>query len=410
MPAESSERDRLRVALYSGLLIRHDAISGSLAGKLDLLDRWRDQGLPVEAVAFVQSTDRARSGVVVAPTASSVLTHPAFASADVHLFEFGIHYALFDLAFVTPHSARRLAVYHNITPLELVEEPVARGAVERSVRQKANLDVMDHVICDSEFNRDDLVAYGLRAERLSVLHLPAPDVVSPRSTRPARSPRPRVELLFVGRFVRAKGVVDLLRAVELLLERGVMGFRVTLAGNQTLSDPAVVAAVRRAVADPAGTVRFVGEPDDRRLAELMARSDVVVIPSYHEGYCVPVVEAYTLGCQVTTYDAGNLPNVVGDLGLIVPTGDIEGLADALAEQIGALQPVDRPGRPREVPTAAGPRSVADWQEAVAAHLTAYSAEAYESGLRNVLADQARLVRGLSPTVVDALAGARGEVR
>jgi hypothetical protein len=54
--------------------------------------------------------------------------------------------------------------------------------------------------------------------------------------------------------------------------------------------------------------------------------------------------------------------------------------------------------------------VADWQEAVAIHLTTYSAEAYESGLRNVLADQARLVRGLSPTVVDALAGARGEVR
>jgi glycosyltransferase involved in cell wall biosynthesis len=402
VPSTDGRRDRLRVALYSGLLIRHDAISGSLGSKLDLLDRWREQGLPVEAVAFVQSTDRARPGVVVTPTAASVLTRPAFASADLHVFEFGIHYALFDLAFVVPRSARRLAVYHNITPLELVEEPVARGAVERSMRQKANLDVMDHVICDSEFNRDDLLAYGLPAERLSVLHLPAPDVASPRR---ARSLRGRVELLFVGRFVRAKGVVDLLRAIELLHERGVSGFRVTLAGNQSFADPAVVSAVRRAAADPSGTVRFVGEPDDRRLAELMAGSDVVVIPSYHEGYCVPVVEAYTLGCQVTTYDAGNLPNVVGGLGMIVPTGDIEGLAAALAEQIGAFRSVDRTGRPREVPTGAGPRPVADWEKAVAAHLTAYSAEAYEAGFRKVLADQARSVSGLSPAVADALAGA-----
>jgi glycosyltransferase involved in cell wall biosynthesis len=399
MPAAdfNGGRGRLRVALYSGLLIRHDAISGSLGGKLDLLERWQDDGLPVDAVAFVQSTDRAREGVVVAPTAASALTHPAFMSADLHLFEFGIHYALFDLAFVVPRSARRLAVYHNVTPLELVEEPGARSAVERSMRQKANLVVMDHVICDSEFNRDDLVAYGLAAERLSVLHLPAPDAVSPRPARPAH---PRVELLFVGRFVRAKGVVDLLRAVELLRDRGVNGFRVTLAGNQSLSDPAVVSAVRRAVADPAGTVRFVGEPDDRRLAELMAASDVVVIPSYHEGYCVPVVEAYTLGCQVTTYDAGNLPNVVGDLGLLVPTGDVGGLAAALEQQIGAL----RTGG-HSVPTVAGPQPREVWETALATHLRAYSADAYEAGLRTVLADQARLVDGLSPAVVDALAGA-----
>ena len=100
VPSTDGRRDRLRVALYSGLLIRHDAISGSLGSKLDLLDRWREQGLPVEAVAFVQSTDRARPGVVVTPTAASVLTRPAFASADLHVFEFGIHYALFDLAFV----------------------------------------------------------------------------------------------------------------------------------------------------------------------------------------------------------------------------------------------------------------------------------------------------------------------
>ena len=116
----------------------------------------------------------------------------------------------------------------------------------------------DHVICDSEFNRDDLLAYGLPAERLSVLHLPAPDVASPRR---ARSLRGRVELLFVGRFVRAKGVVDLLRAIELLHERGVSGFRVTLAGNQSFADPAVVSAVRRAAADSSGTVTRVSLKD-----------------------------------------------------------------------------------------------------------------------------------------------------
>ena len=126
--APPGDRDgrRLRIAVYSGVAVRHDAISGSLRLKLDLLERWRDQGLPIEHVGFVQYADMALRSVVVAPTAAQVVAHPAFRAADMHLFEFGIHYDLFDAVFLVPRPARRLAVFHNITPLELVEEPAAR--------------------------------------------------------------------------------------------------------------------------------------------------------------------------------------------------------------------------------------------------------------------------------------------
>jgi glycosyltransferase involved in cell wall biosynthesis len=389
-------RRRLRVALYSGLMIRHDAISASLRTKLDVLEGWRDRGVPVDVVAYVQSTDRPRRSVVVAPTAAAALNHSDCLAADVHLFEFGIYYELFDLLMILPRSASRLAVYHNITPLGLVDDPVVRDAVVRSQRQKANLDVADQVVCVSEYNRDDLLDYGLPADRLSVLHLPGFSGVP--SARPTRRHGP-VELLFVGRFVRSKGVLDLLQAVDVLRASGQRNFCLTLAGNQSFSDSAIVSAVDDAVRDPSGTVRSVGEPNDRRLAELMARSDVLVMPSYHEGYCVPVIEAYAKGCQVTAYDAGNLPNVVGRLGQLVRTGDVTALAASLGAQISAIQSAPRAAR--VVPTLDGALPLVDWQQHVAEHLMDYSARAYEVSFARLLAGQAA-AHDVDPEVVDQL--------
>jgi glycosyltransferase involved in cell wall biosynthesis len=403
-PERGDQRaDVLRVALCSGILVRHDAISDSLRTKLDLLERWCAGGRPVEVVAFVQHTDGRRPAVAVTPTAAALAGHPAFAAAHLHVFEFGIHYDLFDAAFLVRPPARRIAVYHNVTPLELVEGDIAGAAVARALRQKANLELMDHVACDSEYNRDDLIAFGLPPERLSVLHLPAP---SPGVVRAPGRPRDqRVELLFVGRFVRSKGVLDLLEAVGRLHEREPGSFRLTLAGNQTFSDPAVLAAVREVARRAPSTVRFAGEPDDRRLAELMAASDVLVIPSYHEGYCLPVVEAYAFGCQVTAYDAGNLPNVVGHHGLVVPTGEVDALTAALREQIVALSVARRADVAAKVPTIDGPVEADAWRRNVAEHLRAYSAEAYERGFRELVVAQARQLPTVSPEVVEALARA-----
>ncbi len=176
----------------------------------------------------------------------------------------------------------------------------------------------------------------------------------------------------------------------------------TLAGSQTFSDPAVVAEVVAASSDPSGIIRFVGEPADAEVRELMAGSDVLVMPSYHEGYCLPVIEAYAQGCQVTAYDAGNLPNVVGGLGLLVPTGDTSALAKALATQIDAISDIGNGGAAM-VPTTAGWRTVDTWRAQVADHLAQYSAHAYEAAFRALLVTQARAIPGVAPKLVDTLA-------
>jgi glycosyltransferase involved in cell wall biosynthesis len=362
----------IRVALLNGVCVRHDAISYSLRLKLDLLRSLRDAGHDVEVHAFVQGTDLDDPDVHVRPLAELV-REPAFAAADLAVYEFGINYDLFDSLFLLREEQKSVGVYHNLTPPELVDSARGREDVQRGLLLRHNLALLDHVACVSELNRQDLLECGFAEERLSVLPLP-PRVSLPRVDAPHWSVDP-VEILFVSRLVRAKGVHDLLAAAALLRAEGESGFRLTLAGSARFSDEDVIGSIR---STDETWFRLITDPDDATLESLYRASSVFALPSYHEGYCMPVLEAFHAGCQVVTSDAGNLPVIVGGLGQVVGTGDVEGLARALRRAIAAAR------APRLVPTANGDLELAEWLDRVGEHLALHSWEEYQRSFRAIL--------------------------
>ena len=66
---------------------------------------------------------------------------------------------------------------------------------------------------------------------------------------------------------------------------------------------------------------FGGHASDATVAAAYAQSDVLVVTSEHEGYCVPVVEAMTVGLPVVAFRQGALPEVLGDGGVLVDSKD-----------------------------------------------------------------------------------------
>jgi glycosyltransferase involved in cell wall biosynthesis len=81
-------------------------------------------------------------------------------------------------------------------------------------------------------------------------------------------------------------------------------------------------------------VVFSGALSDSALAAAVAGSDVFVLTSRHEGFGVPVLEAMTLGVPVVANEAGALPEVVGDGGLLVDATDPHAVAGAVARLRG----------------------------------------------------------------------------
>ena len=327
----------MKISLVSGVCVLPDAISYSIVRKLDVL-RQRF-GVPdgADYRVFVGDTNVDDPRIEIRPNPTDVAMDPFFASSDVVIYEFGLFCWLFNTIFVLPPKTKKLVIYHNITPEHLVSREEDKRGVRLGMSQKANLQYADHIAADSDFNRLDLIHYGIPPEKISTLNLPVAEGFSPEGAR-LKSPRKTAELLYVGRFVASKGVLDLVQAVIATVQRGCTNVRLALVGDTEFSDPAYIQLVRDKIAESGlqQHFRFVGAVTQEQLIAHYREADIFIIPSYHEGYCLPVLEALCNGCLVIAYDAGNLPYITNGLGRLVPTGDIPALSSAILDLVDCV--------------------------------------------------------------------------
>lgn len=143
-----------------------------------------------------------------------------------------------------------------------------------------------------------------------------------------------VRLVFVGRLADGKGMFDLLDAVERLASSG-RDVRLDVVGDGPLTD-----AVARDVASRDLPVSLLGYRDD--VPVVLARADVLVLPSYREGTPRVITEAMAAGLPVVSTAIAGIPEQVldGETGYLVEPGDVDALTGRLREL------VDEPDRRR----------------------------------------------------------------
>ncbi|MEP0804340.1 MAG: glycosyltransferase family 4 protein [Chloroflexota bacterium] len=77
-------------------------------------------------------------------------------------------------------------------------------------------------------------------------------------------------------------------------------------------------------------VHFLGYVAEDALPGLYARAEWFILPSFEEGYGLPVIEAMACGTPVIVSNGGALPEVAGDAGIIFNLSQPEALSVALA--------------------------------------------------------------------------------
>lgn len=78
-------------------------------------------------------------------------------------------------------------------------------------------------------------------------------------------------------------------------------------------------------------VRFVSGISTEELVQHYNASSIAVSPSLYEGFGLPAGEAMACGTAVISSDGGALPEIVGDVGVVVPAGNADALSKAIAE-------------------------------------------------------------------------------
>lgn len=247
----------------------------------------------------------------------------ASAPDNVLIHHFSIGSRASRIAYALPD--RMVLVYHNITPPEyfvdvhpLLVRQCYRGRRELS----AYCERCDLALGDSEFNRQELEAMGF--PRTAVLP------VVPGFSHLEAAPDRRIagefddewtNVIFVGRVIPNKRIDDVIRVFDVYQRLFNPRSRLLLVGSFSGFDR--YHAMLNDLVSRLGTahVRFLGHVSNEELAACYQVADVFLCASEHEGFCVPLVEAFHEGIPVVAYAATAVPATMDGAGVLYSTKD-----------------------------------------------------------------------------------------
>jgi glycosyltransferase involved in cell wall biosynthesis len=184
--------------------------------------------------------------------------------------------------------------------------------------------------------------------------------------RVPRAPGDPLRLLFIGNVIPRKGLATLLTALTLL--HGV-AWELQVAGDLEL-EPAHSHAMQKLAAEPRLQPRilFLGRSDSEMLQNALARADLLVVPSQHEGFGIVYLEALQAGVPVIATTGGAAWEMVepGHNGFLIDPGDSGALATLLQrlathpDELAALQQAAAPSVARFVGWEERMDGVRDW--------------------------------------------------
>jgi glycosyltransferase involved in cell wall biosynthesis len=235
--------------------------------------------------------------------------------------------------------ARRLGVPFVLTPFLHLGDPAdPHDRTRRAYTSPALLSLAqsaDRILVQTEGERQALLDCGIPAERLVLQGMGLDRESCTGGDRMCGRAEWGIgsEDVVIGHLAnnsREKGSVDLLRAAERAWRQGGR-FVLVLAGPEMPNFQSFWRGHR-----PSGRVVRLGVLDARQKRDFFAALDVFALPSRSDSFGLVLLEAWANGVPNIGYRAGGIGWVIRDEkdGLLVPCGDIHGLATAMLRLSG----------------------------------------------------------------------------
>lgn len=213
-----------------------------------------------------------------------------------------------------------------------------------------SIKMASHILAISESTKNDIIkAYGVPGEKIAVTNLGYD--WERFHQRVKEQERGRVKekygirgdyLLFLSTLKPSKNIEGLLEAYSIWRmaygrQKGddkryaISDMQLVVAGKKGWLYEKIFAKVRELGLEK--KVVFTDYVPEEEVPALMAGASVFVLPSFWEGFGIPVVEAMACGVPVVVSNAGSLPEVVGEAGIVVDPYNSQDIARGMREAL-----------------------------------------------------------------------------
>ncbi len=284
---------------------------------------------------FVQSADSRLEDLTLDYRDLVEASHPD----NILIHHFSIGSRASRVAYALPD--RMALVYHNITPPEYFVD-INKELVKLCFLGRRELALYrgrcDLALGDSEYNRQELEALGFPDTGVLPVvpgfsHLGGP----PNFMHAGQFDDGWVNVLFVGRVIPNKRFEDAIRYFHAYKRWFNPRSRLLLVGAHSGFERYLTLLHRMVAAIGATDVHFLGHVSNEELTAYYELADVLLCASEHEGFCVPLIEAFHMGVPVIAYAAAAVPATMDGAGVLFTEKDplhVAALVNAVVDDAG----------------------------------------------------------------------------
>ena len=254
-----------------------------------------------------------------------ISNYEAVASVLAHQLDFDVIHSHDWLTYPAGRFAKQISGKPLVIHVHATDFDRSRGKVNPTVYkiEKDGMDAADHIITVSDLTRRTVIEkYHQHPNKVTTVHNavePLPDVDSF-----VKTPRKDKIVTFLGRITMQKGPEYFVEAAARVLSK-TKNVRFVMAGSGDMMNAMIDLAAKRGIAD---RFHFPGFLRGRDVNEMLAQSDVYIMPSVSEPFGISPLEAMQVGTpSIISYQSG----CAEILTHVVKTDywDIDAMADAI---------------------------------------------------------------------------------
>ena len=243
---------------------------------------------------------------------------------QAYLIDFSSHSGLMK-KFLKEKNSIKIVDFHGITPPEYVENKIMQNELMKAQGQIPLIKNADIVLVHSKFILNQVKKIHPLNNYIAPLSL-----FSEKNTNKPRRIRnkERLRLIYVGRISEHKGIHILINALSKLD----FDYCCNIIGDySSYYSRRYLKRLKQTIKNLKLTkkIKFLGRISDKELEKRYEKADLFLTASFHEGFCIPIVEAMSLGIPVIGSDSSAIPSTIGKGGIVFRTGDPEDLKNKI---------------------------------------------------------------------------------